>query len=193
MYYPEHKIVFIHIPKTAGKAIETALGFIPSNPFIHNDYQEHLKIFGGISKYFSFSFVRNPFDRLVSLYCYFTQISPGKEQYKHLTFKEYLFMHAQRKNQVDWISHDGRFVVDHIGKYEQLPSAWKYVQRKVFEMTGNVLEDLTIFNVSKHEHFSTYYDQEAIDHVQRIYAQDFIKLEYSPNIEDYGSNRNRVT
>ena len=188
MYYPEHNTVFIHIPKTAGKAIETALGFVPVNPFIHHDYQEHLKKFGNISRYFSFTIVRNPFDRLVSLYCYFTQISPNKHQYKGLSFKEYLFLYAQRKNQVDWITHNNRLAVDHVGKFEQLPSAWKYVQRKVIEMTGNILNDLTIVNDSKHEHFSTYYDQETIDHVRSIYAQDFIKLKYSPNIEDYGNH-----
>ena len=66
--FDRKKIIFIHIPKTAGKSVEKAIGVRGS---VHLLYREYEAIIGDrISNYDCFSVVRNPYTRLVSAYAY---------------------------------------------------------------------------------------------------------------------------
>src|SRR3954451_16494371 len=73
----ERQFIFVHIPKTAGTAVSEALGEPrdrkhPSLEMIIRDGLGHhpvKKLFRRkIIGYFKFAFVRNPWDRAVSLY-----------------------------------------------------------------------------------------------------------------------------
>lgn len=68
----------MHIPKCAGSSINQQLqlksvGFSGHSPISY--HSEH-------SNYFSFTFVRNPYDRVVSAYKYFRKLKPGHRWYK---------------------------------------------------------------------------------------------------------------
>lgn len=72
------KCIFVHIPKCAGSSINQQLqlksvGFSGHSPISY--HSEH-------SNYFSFTFVRNPYDRVVSAYKYFRKLKPGHRWYK---------------------------------------------------------------------------------------------------------------
>ena len=66
----DNKIVFIHIPRTGGTSIKSALNL---HDKIYKEDVYHMSA-NDIPKecedYFKFTFVRNPFDRFVSLYFY---------------------------------------------------------------------------------------------------------------------------
>ena len=72
--------IFIHIPKCAGSSINldlklTSVGFSGHSPAsCHFDYTNQ--------GYFSFTFVRNPYDRVASAYKYFKKLVPGHRWYK---------------------------------------------------------------------------------------------------------------
>lgn len=107
----EHQCIFVHIPKTAGTSIEHAIwgkehfhqenfyGF--PNPYQTGDLQ-HLKAFQmqqivskkTFNKYFTFSFVRNPWARAVSQYFYTMKIRDDLRELLNLpsqaTFTEYV-------------------------------------------------------------------------------------------------------
>lgn len=64
------KFIFIHIPKSAGTAIRSALGeleegrrHLPWWVYYNSSYKKY-------NEYFKFSFVRNPYDRVESAYKY---------------------------------------------------------------------------------------------------------------------------
>jgi hypothetical protein len=62
------RLIFVHIQKTGGNAISTALGQNPDCPekhFFARDLRE-LYCTDVWNAYFKFAFVRNPWDRLVS-------------------------------------------------------------------------------------------------------------------------------
>ena len=84
MICPRNKFIFIHIPKTGGTSIEDALFTFPEvyhflkdknrdKPLINNAFfplrQDGLaETIKNNPNYFLFTFVRNPWDRFVSLY-----------------------------------------------------------------------------------------------------------------------------
>lgn len=74
------KFIFVHIPKVAGTSIESILFPFASRFKCANKFAKeyrHLRNYElfnsqtSYSNYFSFTFVRNPFDRMVSLYHFF--------------------------------------------------------------------------------------------------------------------------
>ena len=108
-------IIFIHIPKTGGGTIEKSLGIFgeDNNGSLKVNYDilygkdddkllQHLTLQNikitkqnEFDKYRKISFVRNPYDRMVSEYLWRTQIY-GKRQ---IEFKQYIFEEAiPRKN-----------------------------------------------------------------------------------------------
>ncbi len=157
------KIIFIHIPKTGGGTIEKSLGiFGEDNNGSHklnydilygkddNKFLQHLTLAEikkikdkEINDYKKISFVRNPFDKIVSEYHWRIQVY-GK---KKIDFKQYLFDEViPRKNgehiliknfykdeslvplmdihyleQYKFlINNKGNFETDYIGKFENL-------------------------------------------------------------------------
>ena len=72
MVLEDKKIIFVHIPRTGGTSIENFFDFKGTdfgNPETaqHQTIKEYKKNYN-IKKYFTFTFVRNPWDRLVSWY-----------------------------------------------------------------------------------------------------------------------------
>ena len=67
-YPDEHRCVFIHIPKAAGTSLTKTLFAAPSRHLQYTEYERaNPKKF---KKYFKFTFVRNPYDRLFSAYSF---------------------------------------------------------------------------------------------------------------------------
>lgn len=76
----QNKFIFFHIPKSAGTSIHYDLKLKysqmtddPLPPIHHVRVEDYLKYNQDKKDYFKFCFVRNPFDRLLSVYCDFTQ------------------------------------------------------------------------------------------------------------------------
>ena len=69
----ERKVVFVHVPRTGGTSIEAAFGLIEQSRKIHHftatENEKLLKKKGeNPEDYYWFSFVRNPWDRVISAY-----------------------------------------------------------------------------------------------------------------------------
>ncbi len=88
LYSKDLKYIYIHISKTGGSTIKKTLPFTPINykyKFKYNKYDKYMYIennyhlkstdieklnIDNIEEYFTFTFVRNPYDRLYSTYLY---------------------------------------------------------------------------------------------------------------------------
>lgn len=169
----KHQCVFIHIPKTAGMSIENtfmkslgmkfykgqcppllltynrnpALGPLSLAHLSINEYLDlHYLNAEQFSIYFKFSVVRNPYDRIVSIYKHFQYhriISfPTfiKKEFPKLEKEKYYFVKPQSHFLLD---DNNKSLVDYIGRFEDLS--------KVFDAISNHLQ----YPVGKLEHINS--------------------------------------
>jgi len=75
------RAIFIHIPKTAGSSIKK-LGQLDYNGHVRAAAIRNRVSHEVWSTYFKFAFVRNPWDRFLSLYCYFATMNEDHRWFK---------------------------------------------------------------------------------------------------------------
>jgi len=142
-----------------------------------------------LSTYFKFTFIRNPWDRLVSLYHYFMQLAPGhkwwhpknaavqKQVMEFGSFKQMLIElqagHALMQNihfrpQTWWVCDDqGALLVDYVGRVEMLAESWDHVCNVI-----NFHKPLPRTNTTIHSDYRYYYDEEMWQRAADIYEDD---------------------
>jgi hypothetical protein len=213
-----HKCVFVHIPKVAGQSVEhvflgwnnltwktrTPLLLRPNDDptkgpprLAHLRTEEYVK-FGHLTpdqfaSYYKFSFVRNPWNRTVSMYKYLRK--PHQRSFKQFLQEEFVdkswcdkhwFVRPQHEFICD---PDGKLLVDFVGRYEQLQTDFNQVCKAL----GRPETLLPHVNKSRDGHglprkltaliarFRTrppkvpdgaVYDEESIELVRRLYGRD---------------------
>jgi len=172
----KHKCIFVHIPRTSGTSIEKSFGF-------DNEQEKHLsakQINSLIGQYvwntcFKFSFVRNPWDRIISLYfsLAFKNDNPiGHGAGKSLKFflNHYKpFPLEQGTTFYDYLNHDPWMAkMDFVGRFENRVKDLKYISDRInFNIPNDIWERKT-----NHKHYTEYYDDETREIVAKKYAKD---------------------
>ena len=82
------KTIFIHIPKTAGVSLVKAIYGDVTLSGHRSFYFNSIVLKTNKEKYFSFSFIRNPFDRLYSTYMFLSK--GGMNKHDRLAFENHL-------------------------------------------------------------------------------------------------------
>ncbi len=132
-------------------------------------------------RYFKFTFVRNPWDRLVSEYEFLLRkTGHGRhERVKRLGgFSEFIRMQIPRRDayQINMIcDRKGRMLMDFIGKMENLQDDWKTVCDRI----GIPHQELARKNASERTHYRDYYDAESRQLVARHWAREIELFGYS--------------
>lgn len=187
--------LFIHIPKTAGTAIEKSLGFrrIRYPSIFDREFNNkgmcgvgHLDIRkrianGKITKEFydsafKFCFCRNPYDRTVSHYFYARHRHPGKFP-PSVTFKDYTRTFADYGKMFrpqTWYTYNLNF--DFIGRFENLDNDFNIIA-EILDIDAKLITT----NVTRHLPYWEYYDEEAADNVIKFYREDFEFFGYDEN------------
>jgi hypothetical protein len=227
----QYRCLFVHIPKTAGMSVEhvflrlVGLTWGTRAPLLLRGNDDpalgpprlaHLKAgeyvaLGHLSaqqfeSYFKFSFVRNPWDRIVSEYKY--RRHPVK-----IDFKTYLFRHLPTPGWTDTYCHiipqhdflydeTGKLLVDFVGRYETLqadfdtvcarvgipPTRLPRVNRSLEESRPRSLRELrkqlrrALWSWErKHtfSHYTEYYDDESREFVGWLYRKDVEAFNYA--------------
>lgn len=194
-----HKFIFIAVPRTASHTLRAAL-----RPYLHSGDWEQCVLFeskrspvksiarlehGHITcrqiqpvlyppmwtRFYKFCFVRNPYDRFVSL-CAFWQRKTQQMKIDPLGTMKYMIRdqairdHIFFQPQVEFITDQaGQLLVDYVGRYENLAADVAHV----FQQLDLPLPVLTHRNASHRLPHWRGYDQELAGMVRAVYAQDF--------------------
>ena len=195
--FVQHKAIFVHIPKAAGTSVGAALFGKCRRTHQSWDWYYHCCP-SQFDQFFKFTFVRNPFDRLVSAFCYLqhggqsTSESDRRFQRKHLskykTFADFVKHGLQEKAIQQWshfvpqhrfiASKDDTIMVDFVGRVENLDNDFSHVAKKL-----GIDAKLMHTNKSKREDYPDYYDPTTQRLALEFYAKDFELLGYPETIE----------
>lgn len=226
-----YKFIFIHIPKAAGTSITNFLSKLTNwcdleiggtafgeriqplyrsrfGLYKHAPASHVINILGRKewSKFFVFTFVRNPFTRIYSIYNFSKKWSDIPEKYKNFfqdcdTFEDFVMSDILEKDpgydniffpQVFWITDSPNFrrskniIVDYVGKVENLKSDLI----NILEIIGanKLIRDLdTLPHLNKSNSFdvSVYENPKVVDRVRNLYKIDFETFGYSMDIDDF--------
>jgi len=183
------RCVFFHVPRTGGSSVESLdwwdrwTGHFPK--------ADEANVPRG---YFRFAFVRNPWDRFVSLYHYFAAMTPAHRWYRanaqivadigrFASFADFCrgfeaWPHRENFHfwpQCHWITGaGGEFLVDFVGHFEQFQRDFGRVCRRV----GADRIELAHHNASRHGPYREYYDDQTRQIVGRRYRRDVQLFRY---------------
>ncbi len=176
--------VFIHINKTGGSSIEKALNL----PFEHKTAIEKIDEIGRRQwdRRYSFTAVRNPWDKVVSHYHYRVQTNQTDLAIETVDFKKWVQLTYGSMDpiyydkpkmfmpQSDWIvDRDGKVVVNFICRFENLSNDFRQVCSKL----GKAAQ-LPHLKASKRGHYSLYYDDATEEIVGTWFAKDLENFGY---------------
>jgi hypothetical protein len=201
---PERPAVcFVHIQKTGGDSVRAALGLPEKPPDKHWTARE-LRASIGFAEWerrFSFAFVRNPWDRLVSWWSMIDAARPPSAELRAertMGFWRYVLSNARcfeefilnctetiadpdgdksiMRPQLDYISGDGaEILVNFVGRFETLDADFRVVTARL----GREGLALPHANKSRHRrHYRHYYDQALAAVVGERFKADLTAFGY---------------
>lgn len=195
----QNNYIFIHIFKTAGNSVRNILRQEQHEELmgVHvdiADVKRHMYAHGDKEFFdgaFKFTFVRNPYDWMVSLYHYIRRAQKHNfhDKAMNMTFKEWLqwfleFMKtAPRQHGTNKYLTQYEFIIDDQGeecvswfRMEDLDKHWPLICKTCL---GRV-EKLPRVNVSNNRDrdFTKYYDKESEQWVYDTFKKDFEKFGY---------------
>jgi len=209
----EHKCIFLHIPKTGGTSIEKFFKAPQGHHELPRDQipnfstsmsineKGYLKYYGArvhydelnekiCSDYFMFTFVRNPWDRIISLYKFWVEkprnggeFAFARERLQSVPacFKffakniDYIFSLLPKDERVHILpqyelngNHAYLDYLDFVGRFENFQQDFDTICDKI----GIPRQKLPHENKTNHKHYTEYYDDETREIVERKYAKD---------------------
>ena len=176
----KNNFIFIHIPKCGGHTIETFFkAWDNRDRFLLGENKQHWKlkqildIYPNCKQYFRFTFIRNPFSRLVSEYHYIKKCFEN-DKFK-LSFKDFCLDLDKNLNNYAYDFHDftlcdylNDYPIDFIGRLENFQEDFNLVCDKI----GTQRKKLPHLNKTNHKHYSSYYDDQTQEIVAEKYAKD---------------------
>lgn len=202
----KHKFIFIHIPKNAGTSIASSLTdlikenkhWAVSNSTKHQNLRdlilikENSSIYDKIFKdssfldYYKFAIVRNPYDRMISLYNYLKKYEVRKEIHTVDNFETFINLLKQNDS---WVSKlhstklqlsylldsNDNIAVDYIGRYEDLNNSIKEIEEKL--LIEIPLKRLN-YSSKKSFDFNEYYNKSTMQIVNDKFKEDFEVFNY---------------
>lgn len=204
--FDRKRAIFVHIPKCAGVAVKRALFDNLSGG--HMKLTAYCRVFEPelFLTYFKFTFIRNPWDRLVSAYHFLRGGGYGvadrnwfdRELSNYRDFDEFVRNWLRQENihkhihfhpQVEFLEdqNNSGIKVDFIGLYENIESDFTHIATRL-----GVSNRLQKGNASSHKSYKDYYCETTREIVRKIYLRDIERFGYdfaNSNIERQIANR----
>ncbi len=195
----KYNFLFVHIQKTAGSSITNVLNNLEFTYSLNHSHSFISSVEYKYHDYFKFSFVRNPWDRLVSWYNMMLNKSIHNDFSNYLlnnstNFSEFLNLTEIIKetnehndlveteypksiafNQLDYISDsNGNVLMDFIGRFENLEFDFNQIMKRI----GVTDYSLLHLNKFEHKNYRHYYSSEDVEKVYKMYKRDIEYFDY---------------
>ena len=194
--FERRRCLFVHVPKAAGVAVVESL--FAHRGGGHTTYREYERLFKqtyrvrDFDEYFSFAFVRNPWDRLHSAYEFLRGggMLPADAEFARrvlLPFPDFrAFVHEwvtpdhvrswlHFVPQVEFVKNEhGTISLSFIGRYERLHEDYEYVRTRLG--LGGPLAERN--RTASRTPWREAYDAETAAIVRHVYAEDIERLGY---------------
>lgn len=196
--YDEHRCIFVHLPRAAGVSVARALFGGLGGGHAHIGLYQIAFAEREFREYFKFTFVRNPWDRLLSSYEF---LQRGGMDEKDRRWAE---QHGQQFNDFDdfvrrWVNEENvfsfihfvpqyrficapfsrRILVNWIGRFEQLEDDFDIVRRRLGLASVQLPHHNEGPRARERRDFREHYTPAARRIVERVYRTDIELLGYS--------------
>ncbi|RME34235.1 MAG: hypothetical protein D6794_10770 [Deltaproteobacteria bacterium] len=187
-----YKCIFVHIPKCAGISVARAL--FGNNAGGHTSIMQYQRVFPErtLDEYFKFTFVRNPYSRLLSAFQYMQKGGRNEKDKKwaekHMKFSSFedfvlngisrfeIINYLHFRPQVSFLIDDrGELKVDFIGRFETLEEDFNKIKNRVKPQAK--LPHLNRSSTTTKD-WKARYTPEMIEVVNDLYRFDFEVLGY---------------
>jgi len=185
IFRTKKNFIFIHINKTGGTSIENALGL----PNEHKTAIEKIDEIGYDlwEKSFSFTVIRNPWDKVVSHYLWRVKTNQTQLGTNSIEFNEWVRLAYGEKDpfyydqprmfmqQIEWITdNNGEILVDSIYRFENLQADFKKICKQIGK---NVT--LPHLKATKRDHYRAYYKDSTIEIIADCFHKDIELFDYT--------------
>jgi hypothetical protein len=185
IYSNSNKFMFYHIPKTAGTSLHSVLRKYAVGSHVNEYYltrdMSHTAVehtwdkYKG-SEYFSFAIVRNPYDRMFSLYNFLTRRKLIKE-----TLEQFINNMDREPSQFRLLSHNGVVPLSFVGKFENLEEDFNFIADKT-----NINERYTdlpkLFKAQNNITYKEVFNNKLKDIIDEKHHDDFINFNYKKEL-----------
>lgn len=193
----KHKFAFAHIPKCGGVSIHNS--FLDMGIDFSETGHKNLRAIAkdnNIDDYLKFTFVRNPWSRVVSLY-FFWKGQNKNHQFYHFDHKQVDYIKDNKLSFIDFVHlineprnvfHEKPHIYpyfyhyfscdqtyDIVGKIETFQKSFNAVCKKLGHKPPKVKHS----NKSKHKHFGEYYNYDTRKIVEKLYKEDINYFDYT--------------
>lgn len=190
--FDDLKCIFVHIPKAAGISVNKAL--FGNYGGSHHKLKDYQLIFNKkeFNTYYKFTFVRNPWDRLVSTYFFLKNggfhendkawFDENLSQFNN--FEEFVLNWLNEDNIYKWIHFipqnefitvNGKVLIDDVYKLENIDEDMKAIAKKL-NLTLELRHENQ--NPNRNSKYREYYSSKTKEIVSRVYKKDIELFDY---------------
>jgi chondroitin 4-sulfotransferase 11 len=189
--FDRHRALFIHVPKSAGRSIVRGLFDVQSVEHAPAQWYQQLDP-DKFERYFKFTVVRNPWDRVASAYSYLYQ-GGSKASAEDQLWSQFIKSFSSLDEFVcQWMTEEnvlrnalftpqlvyltdmfGQMSMDFVARFENLEEDFQSIADRL-----NIDAALPHLNQSRARPYQASYTAESRSIVQRVYAKDIAQFEY---------------
>ena len=185
IYSDSHKFMFYHIPKTAGTSMHSVFKQYGVSAHVNEFHWTRARSHTAVehtwdkykgNEYFSFAIVRNPYDRMFSLYNFLKRRRVIKE-----TLEEFINKMDREPSQFKLLNYNGVVPLSFVGKFENLEEDFNFIADKI-KIKERYKDLPKLFKAVNNGNYKEQINNELKAIIDEKHHDDFINFNYKKEL-----------
>ena len=186
IYSDSHKFMFYHIPKTAGTSMHSVFKQYGVSAHVNEFHWTRVRSHTAVehtwdkykgNEYFSFAIVRNPYDRMFSLYNFLKRRRIIKE-----TLEEFIKnIGTKEPSQFKLLNYNGVVPLSFVGKFENLEEDFNFIADKI-KIKERYKDLPKLFKAVNNGNYKEQINNELKAIIDEKHHDDFINFNYKKEL-----------